>query len=190
MHTSDNFLDIHNDGINPFTLSTRREMCSLESFSSCGWLTWSCFVYIRPPLWRHRACIATYSPRKAALTWSWWIPIELWIFLLKKLHGLIATTQMIVVKWKLTTFLRQEPWLDTPPRTRGVARLRAARGATGNPTRAWWRVQPRLLAQKRGQFLQPRSNNRMLAVILPVIVRATWPKQKRIASKFPWPSDL
>ena len=51
---------------------------------------------------------------------------------------------MIVVEWKLTTFLRQEPWLDAPPRTRGVARLRAARGATGDPTRAWWRVQPRL----------------------------------------------
>ena len=33
---------------------------------------------------------------------------------------------MIVVEWKLTTFLRQEPWLDAPPRTRGVARLRAA----------------------------------------------------------------
>ena len=61
---------------------------------------------------------------------------------------------MIVVEWKLTTFLRQEPWLDAPPRTRGVARLRAARGATGDPTRAWWRVQPRLLTQKRGQFLQ------------------------------------
>ena len=60
---------------------------------------------------------------------------------------------MIVVEWKLTTFLRQEPWLDAPPRTRGVARLRAARGATGDPTRAWWRVQPRLLTQKRGQFL-------------------------------------
>ena len=62
---------------------------------------------------------------------------------------------MIVVEWKLTTFLRQEPWLDAPPRTRGVARLRAARGATGDPTRAWWRVQPRLLTQKRGQFLHP-----------------------------------
>ena len=62
---------------------------------------------------------------------------------------------MIVVEWKLTTFLSQEPWLDVPPRTRGVARLRAARGATGDPTRAWWRVQPRLLTQKRGQFLQP-----------------------------------
>ena len=58
MHTSYNFLDIHNDGINPFTLSIRREMCSLESFSSRGW---SCFVYIRLPFWRHRACIATYS---------------------------------------------------------------------------------------------------------------------------------
>ena len=64
---------------------------------------------------------------------------------------------MIVVEWKLTTFLRQEPWLDAPPRTRGVARLRAARGATGDPTRAWWRVQPRLLTQKRGQFLQPNK---------------------------------
>ena len=30
----------------------------------------------------------------------------------------------------------------------------AACGATGDPTRAWWRVQPRLRMQKRGQFLQ------------------------------------
>ena len=66
MHTSDNFLDVHNDGINPFTLSTRRDMCSLESFPSRGCLTW---------------------------------------------------------------------------------------GATGDSTRAWWRVQTRFLAQKRGQFL-------------------------------------
>ena len=65
MHTSDNFLDIHNDDINLFTLSNLREMCSFESFSSRGCLTWSCFVNIRLPLWRHRACIATYSPRKA-----------------------------------------------------------------------------------------------------------------------------
>ena len=36
---------------------------------------------------------------------------------------------MIVVEWKLTTFLRQEPWLDAPPRTRGVA-LPAERRAT------------------------------------------------------------
>ena len=56
--------------------------------------------------------------------------------------------------------LRQEPWLDAPPRTRGVARLRAARGATGDPTRAWWRVQPRLLTQKRGQFLQQQALSR------------------------------
>ena len=28
------------------------------------------------------------------------------------------------------------------------------RGATGHPTRAWWCVQPRLLTQKRHQFLQ------------------------------------
>ena len=27
-------------------------------------------------------------------------------------------------------FLRQEPWLDAPPRTRGVVRLRAERQAT------------------------------------------------------------
>ena len=50
---------------------------------------------------------------------------------------------MIVVEWKLTTFLHQEPWLDAPPST------------TGDPTRAWWRIQPWLLTQKCGQFLQP-----------------------------------
>ena len=50
MHTSDNFLDIHNDGMNPFRLSARSEMCSLESFSSRGWLKWPCFVNIRLPL--------------------------------------------------------------------------------------------------------------------------------------------
>ena len=32
----------------------------------------------------------------------------------------------------------------------------------------------------------PRSNYRTL----PVTIRVTWPKQKRIASKFPWPLDL
>ena len=45
-----------------------------------------------------------------------------------KLHGLIATTSMVVVEWKL------EPWFDAPPRTHGVARLRFARGVTGDPT--------------------------------------------------------
>ena len=60
----------------------------------------------------------------------------------------------MVVEWKLTTFLRQEPWLHVPPRTREAARLRVAREATGDPTRASWRIQPRLLTQKRGQFLQ------------------------------------
>ena len=62
------FLVIHNDGINPFTLSNLHEMCSFEFFPSRGCLTWSCFVYIRLPLSRHHACIATYFPRKAALT--------------------------------------------------------------------------------------------------------------------------
>ena len=32
MHTSDNYLDIYHDGINPFTHSNRREMYSIESF--------------------------------------------------------------------------------------------------------------------------------------------------------------
>ena len=42
---------------------------------------------------------------------------------------------MIMVELKLTTFLRQEPWLDAPPHhTHGVASLRAGRGLTGNPT--------------------------------------------------------
>ena len=35
--------------------------------------------------------------------------------------------------------MRQEPLLDAPPHTR--------ERATGDPTRAWWRVQPRLLTQ-------------------------------------------
>ena len=48
MHTSDNFLDMHNDGINLFTLSNRHEMCSFESFSSSGCLTWLCFVMPLP----------------------------------------------------------------------------------------------------------------------------------------------
>ena len=72
MHTSDNSLDIHSDGINPFTLSNHREMCSLQRFSSRGCLTWPCFDYNRLLLWRHCTCIATYSPRNATLTWSWW----------------------------------------------------------------------------------------------------------------------
>ena len=36
---------------------------------------------------------------------------------------------MIVVEWKLTTFLHHEPCLDAPPRTRGVGRLHAVHGA-------------------------------------------------------------
>ena len=47
-------------------------MCSFENVSSHRCLKWSWFVYVRLPLWRHRACIATYSPGKAALTGSWW----------------------------------------------------------------------------------------------------------------------
>ena len=31
-----------------------------------------CYNYFLIPLWRLGACIATYSPRKAALTCSWW----------------------------------------------------------------------------------------------------------------------
>ena len=89
------------------------------------------------------------------------IPIQLRVTLF---NGLNATTSMILVEWKLTTFLRQEPWLDAPLRTRGVARLRAARGATGDHTRAWWRVQPRPLTQKRGQFLQQCFN--LLALLI------------------------
>ena len=58
---------------------------------------------------------------------------------------------------------------DSPIRlsffTRGVARLRAACGATGYTTRAWWRVQPRLLTQKRDQFLQPTLINGSLACV-------------------------
>ena len=101
-HTSDNFFDIHKNGINPFPLWNLRKMCSFERFSSRGCLTWSCSVYTRLPLRRHRACLATYSPSRG---WA-------------------------------------------PPRTRGVAWISAARGTTGDPTRVWWRVQPRLLTQK------------------------------------------
>ena len=81
--TADNFLDIRNDGIKPFTLSNRHEMCSFETFSSRECLMWSCFVYIRLPLWRHRACIATYSPKEVALTWSWWYRYNWRLFCLK-----------------------------------------------------------------------------------------------------------
>ena len=48
---------------------------------------------------------------------------------------------MIMVEWELTTFLRQDPWLDASPRTHGVTSLRAPCGATGNPmapdTKMW-----------------------------------------------------
>ena len=43
-------------------------------------------------------------------------------------------TLMIMVEWELTTFLRQDLWLDASPRTCGIASLRAACGVTGNPT--------------------------------------------------------
>ena len=46
MHTSDIFLDIHNDGINSFTISNQCEMHSPEGLSSHGCLTWACFIFI------------------------------------------------------------------------------------------------------------------------------------------------
>ena len=46
------------------------DKCSFESsFSS------TCLVYIHLPLWRHRACMATYSlnmTTSSRLNWSWW----------------------------------------------------------------------------------------------------------------------
>ena len=42
---------------------------------------------------------------------------------------------MIVVEWKLTTVLRQEPWSDAPPRKSGVACRSALRAEPGDPTR-------------------------------------------------------
>ena len=44
----------------------------------------------------------------------------------------------------------------------------AERGAMGDPTRAWWRVQPRLLTQKRVQFLQhnPGTCHRLVLFII------------------------
>ena len=47
---------------------------------------------------------------------------------------------MIVVEWKLTTFLRQEPWLDAPPRMSGVARRSARSGDTQKPDAKTWSI--------------------------------------------------
>ena len=126
MHTSDNFLDIQNGGLNPFTRSNLREMCSFHSFSSRECLTRSCFVYIRLPLWRHRACIATYTLRKAVSTWSWRYRFKCGQFCFKNTW---------FDSYDLNERGRKEIDHDS---TSGVA----ARGATGDPTRAWWRVQP------------------------------------------------
>ena len=72
MHISDNFLDIHNDSINPFTLSTRREMCSPESFP------WDKIDHRDCSPWTQRELTVTKmvtASRDWAVTWA---VIELW----------------------------------------------------------------------------------------------------------------
>ena len=49
---------------------------------------------------------------------------------------------------------KNEDWPPFCARSREWTRHHAL-GATGDPTSAWWRVHPRLLTQKRGQFLHP-----------------------------------
>ena len=59
-----------------------------------------------------------------------------------------------MVEWKLTTFsVRSGGWTRHHALV-GLARHHVARGATRDPTSAWWSDQPWLLMQKRGQFLQ------------------------------------
>ena len=47
---------------------------------------------------------------------------------------------------------RSRGWTRAPPCTSGVACCSACSAEPGDPTSAWWRVQPRFLMQKHGQF--------------------------------------
>ena len=64
MNTSNYLLGIYNDGINPFMFSNLWNVL-IWFFSARACLTLAWFAYIRLPLWRHCACITTYSPMKA-----------------------------------------------------------------------------------------------------------------------------
>ena len=120
IHTSDNLLDKHNDGINRFMLSNSSNVFIWKFF-----LTYLLDVGV---LCVHSSTIVTpsrgvamYSPEKASSTWSWWYRFNRGIIMFRKLHGLIITTKMIVVEWKLTKVLYQEQWLAAPPCTHGRA---------------------------------------------------------------------
>ena len=100
----------------------------------CVWKFFSTWVLDGVVLCLHSSTIVTSScvhsdvfSEEGGVDLKLAIPIKLRIILLQKLHGLIIT---IVVEWKLTTFLHQEPWLDALPRTRGVAPLRPEQRAT------------------------------------------------------------
>ena len=147
MHTLDNFLDIHNGGLNQLTHSNHCEMCSFESFSWCGCLTWSCSIYIHLPLWHHRTCIATDSQRKASLTWSWW-------------YDLTGDNFASNITWLDCYDLNDRGRMEIDHVFASGAMVRCTTmhswgRPTGDPTRAWWHVQPQLLTQKCGEFLQP-----------------------------------
>ena len=135
MHNSDNFLDIHIDGINAFTLSNRREMCSRKLFFTrvldvvvlcLHYSTIMMLLWVQRDVFSGEGGVDEVGDTHLTLDNS-----------LKKLHCLIAS------KWS---------WKN----------VNWPRGATGDPTRAWWRVQPWLLTQKHGQFLHH-------------ITRFTWP---------------
>ena len=88
IHTSYNLLDI----TITVKLHSRFQTNEMYSFEICACLTRECCDYIRLQLWRHRTCIATYSPKRVVSAWSWWYRFNRGIILLKKWRSLIATT--------------------------------------------------------------------------------------------------
>ena len=110
-------------------------MCSLESFTSRAWvLNVVVLCYIRLPLWHYHTWIySDVFSGEGDVDLKLVIPIELRIILLQNRHDLIALTLMIVVEWKLTTFVHQE---------RGWMRHHAFVGSPGSVLRAEWRATP------------------------------------------------
>ena len=90
IHTSDNFLDIHNDGINPFIQSIVK-CVHLEVFLHVG--AWHGHALFNSP-----TIVKTSHVHSDVLSEEGGVDLELlrlislWIIMLQKLHDLIATT--------------------------------------------------------------------------------------------------
>ena len=161
IYTSDNFLDIHNDGINPFMLSNRREMCSHERFFFFTWVLDVVVVYL------HSSTIVTslhvqsdVLSEEGGGDLKLVIPIKLQIILLQQLHDLIATTKMIVVEWKLTTLFcylwgRPAPrWAQTDGQPHSCV---VARPTTAPDAKTWSVPTTTLFARQNSLYFCNRS---------------------------------